>query len=88
MLGTGLFQGVLPSHITVTRAAGGEPEITLLGTALRVAEDLGITRVTVSITTSATWSPPSPPGGEPATSIEARGPCGDVGAVRTVRELT
>lgn len=50
MLGTGLFQGVSPRDITITRLPSGAPRVTLRGTALRAAQACGITGITVSIT--------------------------------------
>jgi holo-[acyl-carrier protein] synthase len=50
VLGTGLFQGVVPSHIVVTRAGSGEPDVTLTGTAASAASAAGVSRVIVSIT--------------------------------------
>ncbi|WP_394619057.1 holo-ACP synthase [Lentzea sp. JNUCC 0626] len=50
VLGHGLFQGVVPHDIEVTRAAGGEPCVTLSGTASDAAARAGISGVSVSIT--------------------------------------
>jgi holo-[acyl-carrier protein] synthase len=50
VLGTGLFQGVVPSHIVVTKAGSGAPDIELTGTAADAASAAGVSRVTVSIT--------------------------------------
>ncbi|MEV4847587.1 holo-ACP synthase [Micromonospora matsumotoense] len=50
VLGTGLFEGVAPHEIAVGRAPGGSPQVTLHGTAARVAARVGVTGLTVSIT--------------------------------------
>ncbi|MEV6235573.1 holo-ACP synthase [Lentzea sp. NPDC051838] len=50
VLGRGLFQGVVPHDIEVTRADGGEPCVTLSATAARAAAEAGISEVSVSIT--------------------------------------
>lgn len=50
MLGTGLFQGVVPSYIVVTKTGSGAPDIELTGTTADAASAAGISRVTVSIT--------------------------------------
>ncbi|MFY1701271.1 holo-ACP synthase [Micromonospora sp. WMMA1923] len=50
VLGRGLFQGVRPSDIAVTRAPTGAPEVELRGSARAVARDCGIDQVSVSIT--------------------------------------
>lgn len=49
-LGVGLFQGVIPSDIALTRLPGGAPQVTLRGTATRAGQQLDIEHVTVSIT--------------------------------------
>ncbi|PRY38132.1 holo-ACP synthase [Umezawaea tangerina] len=50
VLGTGLFQGVVPSHIAVTRDPSGAPAVLLRDSACTAADAAGISRVTVSIT--------------------------------------
>ncbi|MEV4313255.1 4'-phosphopantetheinyl transferase superfamily protein [Actinocrispum sp. NPDC049592] len=50
VLGTGLFQGVVPSHIVVTRSGSGEPSIALTASAAEAAQAVGVSHVTVSIT--------------------------------------
>ncbi|MCS7484530.1 holo-ACP synthase [Umezawaea endophytica] len=50
VLGTGLFQGVVPSHISVVRDGSGAPSVSLRDSASTAAEAAGITHVTVSIT--------------------------------------
>ena len=50
VLGRGLFQGVAPHDIAVTRAPGGEPCVTLTATAAGAAAEAGISGVSVSIT--------------------------------------
>jgi holo-[acyl-carrier protein] synthase len=50
VLGTGLFEGVPPRHITIGRRPGGAPGVTLSGAALRAAEAAGVTAIAVSIT--------------------------------------
>jgi len=49
VLGSGLFQGVLPREIAVYRDPRGEPSVALRGTAERRARQLGIVQVTVSL---------------------------------------
>jgi holo-[acyl-carrier protein] synthase len=49
-LGVGLFQGVTPSDIALTRLPGGAPQVTLHGSASRAVQRLNIKQVTVSIT--------------------------------------
>jgi holo-[acyl-carrier protein] synthase len=50
VLGTGLFQGVLPRDIAVIRGHCGAPDVRLLRTAARAAARAGIRGITVSIT--------------------------------------
>jgi holo-[acyl-carrier protein] synthase len=50
VLGTGLFQGVVPSDIAVTRDESGAPSVSLCATASKAAASAGISQVTVSIT--------------------------------------
>ena len=49
-LGTGFAEGVGWTDIEVVRAASGQPGIVLHGTAARRAEELGITKMLVTLT--------------------------------------
>lgn len=46
----GLFQGIAPREIVVTRAPSGAPEVTLYGAAQAAADAVGVRHVGVSIT--------------------------------------
>jgi len=48
-LGTGFHQGVAPSHVETIHQLSGKPEVSLYGGAARVAADLGIRTVHVSL---------------------------------------
>lgn len=50
VLGRGLFQGVRPRDIAVTRSAEGSPVVELRGSARTVARARGVGEVSVSIT--------------------------------------
>jgi holo-[acyl-carrier protein] synthase len=50
VLGVGLFEGVAPRDIAVTRMPSGAPHVTLRHSAARAAQCAEITHVTVSIT--------------------------------------
>jgi holo-[acyl-carrier protein] synthase len=50
VLGTGLFQGVRPSDISLRRSPSGDPEVSLTGTAALAAREVGVRSVAVSIT--------------------------------------
>jgi phosphopantetheine--protein transferase-like protein len=47
---TGLFQGIAPREVAVSRAQSGVPEVTLYGAASAAAKDAGISHLSVSIT--------------------------------------
>ncbi|ALG10436.1 holo-ACP synthase [Kibdelosporangium phytohabitans] len=50
VLGTGLFQGVEPRDISLSRSDSGAPSVALSGTALAAAGVAGVSQVAVSIT--------------------------------------
>ncbi|MFI5843725.1 holo-ACP synthase [Catenuloplanes sp. NPDC051500] len=50
ILGTGLFQGVVPRDIRLPRGASGAPEVELVGSAAAAAARVGIRAISVSIT--------------------------------------
>ncbi|GAB7046493.1 holo-ACP synthase [Catenuloplanes indicus] len=50
VLGTGLFQGVLPRDIRLPRGTGGAPEVELVASAAAAATRAGIRAISVSIT--------------------------------------